>query len=186
MLVARPDERITMEEIFHHPWLNEDLKLPFMPHPYPNTLKSSEIKENIVEHMSQVLEVGVPYGIKQDLLINKATSLYAIYCLLMSRVARYEKEFSTKVTRVRSKKKVSKDHGFYDDEDSSDASSTVTAPVTIGRKTGVSYLSGIRYLPLCCIKWKNIILLLFVLYLYLQLHATQLLQHVILVIHYVP
>ena len=125
-----------MEEIFVHPWLNEDLKLPFIPHPYPNTLRSEDVQESIIEHMSSVLEVGIPFAIKQDLLTNKATSLYAIYSLLASRLARYEKEFSSsRVVKSRSKK-VSRDHGFYDDdENSSDASSTVTAPTTIGRSS---------------------------------------------------
>ena len=137
MLVAKPDDRITMNEIFVHPWLNEDLKLPFIPQPYPNNLKPAEIDESIVEHMTSVLEVSVPFGIRQDLLNNKATSIYAIYCLLKSRLERYQKEFSSKVTRSRNKKKISKDHGFYEDDDSSDVSSTVTAPSSLGRKTGV-------------------------------------------------
>ncbi len=138
MLVAKPDDRITMTEIFVHPWLNEDLKLPFIPRPYPNNVKPTEIDESIIEHMTSVLEVSVPFGIKQDLLTNKATSSYAIYCLLKSRLERYQKEFSsTKVTRPRNKKKISRDHGFYEDDDSSDTSSTVTAPSSLGRKTGV-------------------------------------------------
>ena len=144
MLVAKPDDRITMEEMFTHPWLNEDLKLPFLPHPYPNTIKTSLIKENIIEHMTIELDIGTSFGIKQDLIANKATSLYAIYHLLLSRLKRYEKEYSTRVTRVHEKKfkkKVSRDHGFYEDDDS-DTSSTITSstltPTSIGKKTAVS------------------------------------------------
>lgn len=141
MLVANPSDRLTMEQIFTHPWLNEDLKLPFIPHPYPNGIKADEVQDSIIEHMTEVLEIGVAIGIKQDLLTNKATSQYAIYCLLSARLARYEKQYSSNSKLVRSKdrrrsnkKKVSKDHGFFDDDDSSDVSSTATAP-PLGRKT---------------------------------------------------
>ncbi len=142
MLVAKPDDRITMEEIFRHPWLNEDLKLPFIATPYPCTMRMIDMKESIIEHMTLMLMIGTPLGIKQDLISNKATSLYAIYHLLSSRLIRYEK-CSMRVTRTHDKrtKKVSKDLGFFEDDADSDvasSTSTITTTSSIGKKSGVS------------------------------------------------
>lgn len=134
MLTASPDKRITMMELMTHPWLSEG-HLPFQPAPYPNAISASDINNDIVDHITDVLKQGSPIEVKQDLITNRATSLYAIYNLLASRLARYEKEFPSKAAvrphRRSIKKKISKDLGFYDDDDScsSDISSTISAPV---------------------------------------------------------
>ncbi|XP_003386170.1 PREDICTED: hormonally up-regulated neu tumor-associated kinase homolog [Amphimedon queenslandica] len=134
MLTASPDKRITMDELIAHPWLSEGHALPFQPAPYPNVMTQSQINNDIVDHITDVLKLGTAMEIKQDLITNRATSLYAIYNLLASRLARYEKQFPSKAPvrpRRRSfKKKISKDQGFYD-EDDSDVSSTCTAPVKL-------------------------------------------------------
>lgn len=138
LLVASPDDRITMPEIFSHPWLSEDLTIPFQPAPYPNLLKHADINQDIVDHMVNVLHAGNTADIKADLVVNRATSLYAIYYLLLARLARYEREFPTKqiITKVVSKKKLSKDQGFYDEDDDNDAISTVTAPSRLQSRGG--------------------------------------------------
>ena len=126
-----------MPEIFSHPWLSEDLTIPFQPAPYPNLLKHPDINQDIVDHMVNVLHVGNTADIKADLVVNRATSLYAIYYLLLARLARYERAFPTKqITKIVVKKKLSKDQGFYDEDDDNDAISTVTAPSRLQSKGG--------------------------------------------------
>lgn len=136
MLTASPDKRITMDELIAHPWLSEGHALPFQPAPYPNVMNQSQINNDIVDHITDVLKLGSGIEIKQDLVTNRATSLYAIYNLLASRLARYEKQFPSKAQahprRRLLKKKISKDQGFYD-EDDSDLSSTGSAPVKLRR-----------------------------------------------------
>ena len=152
MLVARPNERITIEEIFAHPWLNDDPAHPFKPFPYPSILRASEINDDVIEHMTAVLDVGTPMEIRGDLMSNRATSLYAIYCLLCSRLARYERDYPTKITRPhnkKGKKKLSKDHGFYDCEDIEVASIATAPAVFSGNRREVSFKishSSIDYL----------------------------------------
>ena len=123
-----------MDELIAHPWLSEGHALPFQPAPYPNLMDQSQINNDIVDHITDVLKLGTGIEIKQDLITNKATSLYAIYNLLVSRLARYEKQFPSKAQvrphRRSLKKKVSKDQGFYD-EDDSDLSSTGSTSVKL-------------------------------------------------------
>ena len=130
MLVSNPDHRITLAEVFNHPWLNEDHQLPFQPAPYPNRTTQSEIDEEIIDHMVNMLKVDSPSAIKHDLIMNKATSNFAIYHLLAGRLARYRREYKEtapqhrKRTGSMKKKKVSKDHGYFGEDD--DAASVAT------------------------------------------------------------
>ena len=132
MLVSNPEHRITMAEVFNHPWLNENHRLPFQPAPYPNRTTQADIDDDVIEHMVNTLKVAdSPAVIKHDLITNKATSNYAVYHLLTGRLARYRREFKSAEPTSRKKaasqkKKVSKDHGYYEDEE--DAMSTVTVP----------------------------------------------------------
>ena len=134
MLTASPDSRITMSEIFEHPWLSEG-HLPFQPAPYPNKMSHAQINNDIVHHISEILQLGSLADIKQDVSMNKATSLYAAYFLLSSRLKRYEKEYPSKITRQRKggsfKKKVSKDQGFFEADDELETSSIVSTPTRI-------------------------------------------------------
>lgn len=132
MLTASPENRITMSEIFEHPWLSEG-HLPFQPSPYPNHITQAHINNDIVHHISEILQIGCQADIKQDVLLNKATSLYAAYYLLSSRLKRYEKEYPLRITRQHRrggsvKKKISRDQGFYEEDDEfSETSSIVSA-----------------------------------------------------------
>ena len=126
--MANPEQRIRMDEIFAHPWLNHGRTVTLQPAPYPNRLTSDDIDEDIIDHMVHGLKLAHVTDIKHDLLTNKATSMYAVYHLLAARLARYNKEFKPKLrARKDSKKKISRDLGFFDDDDS-DASSVVSAP----------------------------------------------------------
>ena len=50
---------------------------------------------------------------------------------------KYERAFPTKqITKIVVKKKLSKDQGFYDEDDDNDAISTVTAPSRLQSKGG--------------------------------------------------
>jgi hypothetical protein len=140
LLTSNPEERITLADVFSHPWLSKGHQLQFQPAPYPNLLTQSQINSDVVDHIIDVLHAGTCLEIKQDLLSNRATSISAIYHLLCSRLARYEKEFPSKITRQRTrtgsiKKKVSKDQGFYEAEDNDvETSSVMSVPVRSGTR----------------------------------------------------
>jgi len=59
LLEANPDQRIKMDEIMTHPWINTGFTLPFGPAPFPNRLMMSEITTDIVNHMVHVLKVSI-------------------------------------------------------------------------------------------------------------------------------
>ena len=131
-----------MSEIFKHPWLNEGRTLPFQPAPYPNTLTNGQIDSDIIDHMTNGLSLGPALEMKHDLITNKATSHYAVYHLLVSRLARYRKEFPSKVVKQQKtlttpKKKVSKDQGFFDADDDIEVSSVTSVPVRTTTRGGV-------------------------------------------------
>lgn len=143
-----------MPEIFNHPWLNECRTLPYQPAPYPNTLTNSQIDSDIIDHMTNGLRLGPALEMKHDLITNKATSHYAVYHLLASRLARYCREFPSKVARQQKtittpKKKVSKDQGFYDVDDDVEVSSVASVPVRTttrgGTRKSVSVCNLIGY-----------------------------------------
>ena len=141
LLTASPDSRITMPEIFKHPWLNEGRTLPFQPAPYPNTLTNSQIDSDIIDHMTNGLSLGPALEMKHDLITNRATSHYAVYHLLASRLTRYHREFPSKVAKQQKtlttpKKKVSKDQGFFDADDDVEISSVVSVPVRTSTRGG--------------------------------------------------
>lgn len=157
MLTPSPDNRITMDEIFAHPWLSESHSLQFGPAPYPNTITQAQINNDIVDHIADILRLGTPMEIKQDLITNRATSLYAAYHLLASRLARYEKEYPTKVIRPhrRSLKKISQDQGFYDFEED-DLKSTISAPSRGVSRRKVIFYSLITYLFIFVVKKTSV------------------------------
>ena len=131
--MSNPERRITMADVFEHPWLSEKRKLPFQPAPYPNHITQADINEEIIEHMVALLKVDTAVSIKQDLLTNKATSNSAIYHLLSARLARYQREFKDTTTvrqkkRTGSVKRVSRDHGYYEDID---VMSVATVPTNL-------------------------------------------------------
>ena len=137
LLVANPEQRIKMEEIFAHPWLNQGRTLILQPAPYPNRLTSDDIDEDIIDHMVHGLKLAQAADIKHDLLTNRATSLYAIYHLLVARLARYNKEFKPKIRprKDSTKKKISGDLGFFEGDDN-DTSSIMSAPTRLPTRSG--------------------------------------------------
>ena len=147
--MANPEQRIRMDEIFAHPWLNHGQALVMQPAPYPNRLTSDDLDEDIIDHMVHGLMLGQAADIKHDLLTNRANSHYAIYHLLVARLARYNKEFKPKVRPKRDscRKKVSKDMGFFEDED--DISSVASAPTKPGKGSGGKRRVSFRYLTSC-------------------------------------
>ena len=58
LLRSNPSERIRMEDIMAHPWMNKGHSLPFGPAPFPNKLKLADISDDIVDHMVHTLNVG--------------------------------------------------------------------------------------------------------------------------------
>ena len=57
LLTARPEERISMSEIFQHPWLTAAGVLRFAPHPYPNNLSRDMVNMDIVNHIVHHIRV---------------------------------------------------------------------------------------------------------------------------------
>lgn len=110
MMNSKPEDRIRMEDIMKHPWLNVGLTLPFGPAPYPGTLKEEEINQDILEHMKHCLKVPANVSeIKSCLLNNRAVQSSAIYWLLNFRLQRYIKQHQPRKAKPR---KLSLDDGF--------------------------------------------------------------------------
>ena len=57
LLRPNPSERIRMEDVMAHPWMNRETSLPFGPAPFPNRITSNDIADEVVEHMVNVLNV---------------------------------------------------------------------------------------------------------------------------------
>ena len=49
MMNPKPEERIGMEDIMKHPWLNVGLTIPFGPAPHPGVMREEEINNDIIE-----------------------------------------------------------------------------------------------------------------------------------------
>lgn len=110
LMNPKPEERITMEGIMRHPWLNVGLTIPFGPAPYPGAMKEDEINQDILEHMRHCLNVSVTISeIKSCLLNNRAVQSSAIYWLLNFRLKRYLKQHQPKKSKPR---KLSLDDGY--------------------------------------------------------------------------
>ena len=110
MMSPKPEDRIKMEDIMKHPWLNVGLNIPFSPAPYPSTMNEEEINQDILEHMKHCLNVSVTASeIKSCLMNNRAVQSSAIYWLLNFRLQRYIKQHQPKKSKPR---KVSIDDGF--------------------------------------------------------------------------
>lgn len=62
LLEANPEQRIKMEGIMAHPWINQGHALPFGPAPFPNTLRPNDINMDIVDHMVHILKVCFDNG----------------------------------------------------------------------------------------------------------------------------
>ena len=56
LLKSNPDERIKMDAIMRHPWMNEGHALPFGPARYPNKLDVLDLNSDILKHMVYVLK----------------------------------------------------------------------------------------------------------------------------------
>lgn len=138
MMNPKPEERIGMEEIMKHPWLNVGLTIPFGPAPYPGTMKEEEINQDILEHMRHCLNVSVTINeIRSCLLNNRAVQSSAIYWLLDFRLKRYIKQHQPKKVKPR---KLSLDDGFCEAIEEE----TVHLPKTI-KRVG-SKVSNIEFL----------------------------------------
>ena len=67
MLTPKPEERISMEDIFRHPWLQGELPSTFVPYPFPNSPTSESINMSIVNHivhsmrLDKISEVSLCY-----------------------------------------------------------------------------------------------------------------------------
>ena len=110
MLNPKPAERIVMEDIMKHPWLNVGLTIPFGPAPHPGTMSEEEINQDILEHMKHCLNVPATNSeIKSCLVNNRAVQSSAIYWLLDFRLKRYIKQHQPKKAKLR---KLSLDDGF--------------------------------------------------------------------------
>ena len=110
LMNPKPEERITMEGIMRHPWLNVGLTTPFGPAPHPGVMREDEINQDIIEHMRHCLNVSVTISeIKSCLLNNRAVQSSAIYWLLNFRLKRYIKQHQPKRSKPR---KLSFDDGF--------------------------------------------------------------------------
>ena len=59
LMQSNPEERIKMDAIMSHPWLNEGHSLPFGPAPFPNKLLPNDVDSDIVEHMVHILKVRI-------------------------------------------------------------------------------------------------------------------------------
>lgn len=112
MMNPNPKNRIGMEDVMKHPWLNVGLTVPFGPAPHPGIMKEEEINQDILEHMKHCLNVSVTISeIKSCLLNNRAVQSSAIYWLLDFRLKRYIKQHHPKRSKPR---KLSFDDGFCD------------------------------------------------------------------------
>lgn len=110
MMNPRPEQRIGMEDIMKHPWLNVGLTIPFGPAPCPGMVKEEELNQDILEHMKYSLNVSASTSeIKSCLLNNRAVQSSAIYWLLEFRLKRYIKQHQPKKSKPR---KLSLDDGF--------------------------------------------------------------------------
>ena len=57
LLKSNPDERVKMDCIMKHPWMNEGHALPFGPARFPNKLDVLDLNADILYHMVHVLKV---------------------------------------------------------------------------------------------------------------------------------
>lgn len=127
MLNPKPEERIVMEDIMKHPWLNVGLTIPFGPAPYPGTMGEEEINQDILEHMKHCLNIPATNSeIKSCLVNNRAVQSSAIYWLLDFRLKRYIKQHQPKKAKPR---KLSLDDGFSETIEEE----TIHLPKTIKR-----------------------------------------------------
>ena len=122
LLTSNPSERIKMEAVMEHPWLNKGCR-PLRPAPFPNKLTANDLNEDIVEHITYILKVSegtVAVGValmhvsfccteqvkpteeevKEELLANRASSTTAIYHLLSARLDRWGHTFTCTFTHV--------------------------------------------------------------------------------------
>ena len=110
MLNPKPEERITMENIMKHPWLNVGLSVPFSPAPYPGFPREEDISQEILEHMKRCMSTSATISeVKSCLMNNRAVQSSALYWLLEMRLKRYIKQHQPKKSKPR---KTSLDDGF--------------------------------------------------------------------------
>lgn len=90
LLNPNPEERISLSEVFHHPWLNREGDLEFKPTPYPNFPMENELDDRIIHHMVKSLSCSM-HDIIRAMTSNRAVHASACYKLLARRLERYER-----------------------------------------------------------------------------------------------
>eukprot|EP00117_Sycon_ciliatum_P001911 scpid23745/ scgid7370/ Hormonally up-regulated neu tumor-associated kinase; Serine/threonine-protein kinase MAK-V len=84
-------KRIKSEEIFRHPWLNNDLTMPFEPMPFPNTPSPDNLEDRVIAHMTTRMQVRL-MDITSDVVENRPSAQATTYHLLAKRLTRYNKD----------------------------------------------------------------------------------------------
>ncbi|XP_065184162.1 serine/threonine-protein kinase MARK2-like [Sycon ciliatum] len=89
LLNPNPEERISLSDVFHHPWLNRDGDAGFVPTPHPNFPTESELDDRIIQHMVKTLSCSM-HDIIRAMTSNRAVHASACYKLLARRLERHE------------------------------------------------------------------------------------------------
>eukprot|EP00118_Oscarella_pearsei_P004321 m.18291 g.18291 ORF g.18291 m.18291 type:complete len:802 (+) comp27635_c0_seq2:83-2488(+) len=94
LLNPRPEQRITLQEVFKHPWITDDGLDPLPVLPYPNRLSSQSLNESVLQHMSE--NMSLCYSeVVAAVAGNRAVKISAIYYLLVNRLEVYLKTHPT-------------------------------------------------------------------------------------------
>ncbi|XP_074651210.1 uncharacterized protein LOC141905968 isoform X2 [Tubulanus polymorphus] len=91
LLIPEPEKRMTLKQAMHHPWITEGLNKPMDAAPFPNRLRSEQIDQDLLKHMSGNMDFKISEIIRL-VLSNVPHSSTATYLLMHQKLLRYKQE----------------------------------------------------------------------------------------------